>query len=479
MQVRVRFAPSPTGYLHVGGLRTALFNWLFARHNNGAFLIRIEDTDIERSEEKYTQSILESLYWTSIYPDEPILIQSERLSEHKKIISELIETDKAYRCFCTQEELEKRLSKDDDSYFKYDEKCRDIVPRNEDLTKQFVVRFKIPNETEEIEFDDLIRGHLTFKRDQFDDFIILRSDGMPTYNFVVVADDAFMNITHILRGEDHISNTPKQILLYQACDYSIPLFGHIPLILGPDGSRLSKRHAATSVVEYKRNGFLPDALCNYLVRLGWSYGDQEIFTKDEMIKYFTIDHVGKKGAIFDIKKLEWVNNFYIKNCTAQELLQFIDKDVDSGFVKRVDKWKDERLLFALDLFKERINTLKELIKEIENLYNGPTVGLFEQKEIQPWLTEETANVLNLIEEDLFRLEDFSQDAISDILKRRLKEKNWKLPFIAQPIRIALTGKLSSPGIYDLLFLLGKEESLRRIRNLIEFIKSGVGSINPN
>ena len=269
--VRVRFAPSPTGHLHIGGLRAALFNWLFARHNGGKFLLRIEDTDLVRSTQEYTDSILSSFKWAGITPDEPIVIQSQRIAEHKKVIERLLEQGAMYRCFCSQDELETRLTKIQGSeglVTKYDGKCRNA---DQNLQKPFVVRFKLPANQSEIVFEDLIRGRVAFDINQFDDFIVARSDGSPMYNFVVVVDDAFMNITHVIRGEDHISNTPKQIMLYQACGYPLPQFAHLPMILGPSGERLSKRDGATSVLEYKQQGYLPDALLNYLARLGWSH----------------------------------------------------------------------------------------------------------------------------------------------------------------------------------------------------------------
>lgn len=343
--VRVRFAPSPTGNLHIGGLRTTIFNWLFARHNNGKFLIRIEDTDPERSKPEYTESILETFAWMDITSDEPIVIQSERLPEHRRVAEQLIAQAKAYRCFCSQEEVIERHKQKvgaDDLFIKYDGKCKNKKVIEGDLLRPHVIRFALPYKKGAITWLDLIRGEVTFDADQLDDFIIVRSDGMPMYNFVVVIDDAFMKISHVIRGEEHISNTPKQILLYQACGYALPQFAHLSMILGPSGEKLSKRDGAVSVLEYKKMGYLPDALFNYLVRLGWAHGDQEVFTRDELIKFFTLEAVNKKGAIFDPQKLDWMNGVYIRALSDHELLMRIINDVMPDFLERVSHWDEKK-----------------------------------------------------------------------------------------------------------------------------------------
>lgn len=467
--IRVRYAPSPTGHLHLGSLRTALFNWLFARHNNGAFLLRIEDTDFERSKLEYTKSILETLDWVDIRADEPIVVQSEQIALHKKVINEMLQNGTAYKCYCTPEELACRLGSGaaTEGYVKYDRKCRNI---DQNLNKPFAVRFRLPDDIESISFDDLIRGQITFDIDQFDDFIIARSDGTPMYNFVVVVDDVNMNISHILRGEDHITNTPKQILLYRANNYKIPLFGHFPNILGPDGNKLSKRDAATGVLDYKHSGFLAQALCNYLVRLGWSHGDQEIFTKEELIKFFSLDHVGRKGAIFDIKKLEWTNSVYLKGHSAEQLACFIEKDIDPLFRTYFEEWQDKVFMEAINLYKERVKTLVELISELRSLYERP--GHFEEFELIPWLNEETENNMASLERLLSGCENFTAEELSKIIKAFCSEKNVGLPQIAKPLRVALTGKSSSPGVFELLALLGKTESIIRINHFRHILSKG-------
>ncbi len=471
--VRVRFAPSPTGYLHIGGLRTALFNWLFARHHNGMFLIRIEDTDVERSREHYTDSILQSLAWTSIEPDEPIITQSKRIDTHKQIVRQLVADGKAYPCFCSPEDLVERYKAQgqDDFFIKYDGFCRNRTISQEDKDKFYVIRFALPTDRQEVVFDDLIRGRVTFNLNEFDDFIIERSDGRPIYNLVVVLDDAFMKISHVIRGEDHIANTPKQILLYEACGYDIPQFAHLPLILGPSGDRLSKRDAATSVLEYRQEGYLPEALVNYLVRLGWSHGDQEIFTLQEMIEHFSLDHVGKKGAIFDPQKLAWLNGIYIRQESPTVLIACMVKDVQPDLQQQLHRWNQTEVETAVTLYQERVHTLKELADELVTLHSGPKE--FDQKDMQKWVTSQTADHMHQV----FTLFDtpalFVGDDVVAQLSRAIKELSKKLTIklieLAQPIRIALIGKSSGPGFFELLAMLGKQESVRRIQALLDAV----------
>lgn len=473
--VRVRYAPSPTGHLHLGSLRVALFNWLFARHTKGVYLLRIEDTDIERSTQEYTTSILETLAWAGIEADEPVVIQSKQIALHKQVIEQMLAAGTAYRCFCTPEELQTRLgasAAQEGGYTKYDKKCLFKTVTEEDLAKPYAVRFKLPDDKDIISFDDLIRGTISFDRNQFDDFIIMRSDGTPMYNFVVVVDDAHMNITHVLRGEDHISNTPKQLLLYRACGYKIPLFGHFPMILGPDGNKLSKRDAATAVLDYKHTGFLADALCNYLVRLGWSHGDQEIFTREELINYFSLDHVGKKGAIFDIKKLEWMNSIYVKSLTADEIISYIERDVDPLFRSYFPDWDASILASGIELYKERIKTLKELVCELRSLYQRPCT--IDVEELKSWSTVYTEHDMAALEDALRVQEDFSPQSLSQMIKTLCARLQRTLGDLAKPLRVALTGKSSSPGVFELLSLLGKKESMARLHHFRQMISKEEG-----
>lgn len=466
-KIRVRFAPSPTGHLHIGSLRTALFNWLFARHNSGAFLLRIEDTDLERSKQEYVDSILNSLSWAELKVDEPMVIQSQRINEHETLIDQLLSDGHAYRCFCLPDDLVARIQKktDEDFFIQYDGYCRERISQEAGMQKPHVVRFKLPDDQTEVTFADLIRGPVTIGLDQLDDFIIARSDGRPMYNFVVVADDAYMKISHVIRGEDHIVNTSKQLLLYKALGYTPPQFAHIPLILGPSGDRLSKRDGATSVLEYRKDGFLADALVNYLARLGWSHGDQEIFTREELISYFTLDQVGKKGAIFDPEKLAWVNSVYIRNRSAEELYNLIITDVQPDLKSTLSKWDQSKIYHVIELFKERVKTLKELSHALETLHIGPQT--FISQDIKLWVGPEAIHHIQAIIEELQNTEPFSSDMLKNQLKELAKKLTVKLVDLAQPIRIALIGKASGPGVFELLVVVGKEESLAHMSALLD------------
>lgn len=462
--VRVRFAPSPTGHLHIGGMRSAIFNWLFARHNKGAFLLRIEDTDVERSKKEYTDSILASFAWMHVDWDEPVVIQSERIGRHKEIASQLLAQGKAYYCTCTQEDVIARLKNTpgfDANFIKYDGFCRN---KN---NPEGALRFRVPDDCGPIEWNDLIRDLIRIEPEQLDDFIIVRSDGTPMYNFVVVVDDADMRISHVIRGEEHIANTPKQILLYQACNFTLPQFAHLPMILGPDGSKLSKRDAATGVFEYKTAGYLPDALFNYLVRLGWAHGDQEVFTKDEMINYFDLAQVGKKGAIFDQQKLDWINGVYIRNAPDEHLLETISKDVAPTFATDLPRWKHETFLLLINIYKQRAKTLKELVDDINALYSAPTN--YADADIAQWITSETPGHLQEIKILLESQPTFSADVLTHLLKDWTKSKGIKITAIAQPLRLALIGKTSGPGVFELAAVLGKHETLARIDLLLEYL----------
>ncbi len=459
-RVRVRFAPSPTGHLHIGSLRVALFNWLFARHTNGDFLLRIEDTDIERSKKEFTQSILETLEWVDLESDEPFVLQTNRMSIYEEKIAWLLEHGKAYRCFCPAIEM-----RSEDDYFKYDGKCRIRKMQPGDEQKPHVVRIKLPLEQKTIEFDDLVRGPIVFETTQLDDFIIARTDGTPIYNFVVVVDDSLMNISHVIRGEDHISNTPKQIVLYQAFGFDVPHFAHLPLILGPTGARLSKRDAATAVLDYKKSGYLAPALCNYLIRLGWSHGDQEIFTREELIKLFTLEGVGKKSSIFDQAKLDWVNSMYMRTYNGSELLKLISRDVEHGFRPALSNWDEHAIVKAIDLYKDRVKTLRELAHEVSGLYECTLRST--KDEIKQCTTPGALDLLNKLVPLLSTVSPFDSSTLSAAAKKIVQEQGVKLVELAQPLRVALTGKVNGPGAFELMAFLGREESERRIKNYVQ------------
>jgi glutamyl-tRNA synthetase len=466
--VRVRFAPSPTGNLHVGGLRTALFNWLFAKHNKGTFLIRIEDTDKERSKIEHMQSQLQSLEWVGIVSDEKPLVQSERSAQYQELLDKLLEEKKLYRCICSPEEIEQRVRAAGitGDHYGYDNFCKN---KNIQLLKDkpSVVRFALPDDFTEITINDLIRGAVTFKREQLDDFIIVRSDGSPTYNFVVVIDDNASAITHVIRGEDHLSNTPKQMLLYLACGYQFPKFAHIPMILGPAGNRLSKRDGAVNVLTYRQEGYLPDALINYMVRLGWSHGDQELFTAQELKELFTLDSVGKKAAIFDYAKLEWVNSVYMQKASSSSLIAFIIEYIDPEWRNKVQQWTDAQVAQAIEMYKGRVKTVGQLSQIMLELYNGPSE--YAKDDIGKWMTTTASGLLDRL---LTLLEEhtFEKEQLKETMKAFCKEHEVKLVIVAQPIRIALTGGTASPGVFDLLVLFGKAESIQRLKSLQRFLE---------
>ena len=466
-KVRVRFAPSPTGHLHIGGLRTALFNYLFAKHHNGSFLIRIEDTDVQRDRQEYTDAILAAFAWCNLLPDEDIVIQSTRLNVHIALAEKLIAEKKAYRCYCLPDEFAARCAQQkvgEDLFIMYDGFCRDKEHQREG--KPYVVRFARPLDQKEVTFHDLIRGQFTFDMNQLDDFIFLRSDGQPMYNFVVVADDNYMGITHVIRGEDHISNTPKQILLYNACGFEVPQFAHIPMILGPSGNRLSKRDGATSVLDFQKAGYLPDAFLNYLVRLGWAHGDQEIFTREELIQYFSLEQVGKKGSIFDPEKLNWINSVYMEALSDDRLYQYIQQYIRPDIEHLLSGWNFHMIYTAISLYKSRVSTLSQLVAHVLMLHDGPK-SEYNQEDVEKFISPMTADHLRATVGILSSLESYDKDIISQKINLYTKQQGIKFVAIGQPLRIALLGCASGPGVFDMLALLGKR-AVERIENFIEY-----------
>jgi glutamyl-tRNA synthetase len=465
-EIRVRFAPSPTGHLHMGNVRVAIFNWLFARHNNAKYLVRVEDTDVQRSTKEFLESQLGSLKWLDLLPDEPIVYQMQRVGEHKKVIQELLDKKLAYPCFCEQQDLELRRAQARElgKIGGYPGTCRGKSYTQQDLQKPHAIRFAIPDDIKFVEFDDAIHGKIKIETDQLDDFVIMRTDGTPTYNLVVVIDDVFMRISHIIRGEDHISNTPKQILIYKALGAQVPIFAHLPMILGPSGNRLSKRDAAVSAREYKQQGFLADAFFNYLVRLGWSHGDQEIFTKDEMIKYFSIDQVGKKGAIFDIKKLEWLNGVYIRELSFEKFLQVLD-DLEKDYKKELAAcWNQEQQEELFEQYKQRATRLLDMVQDMISLTHEPRV--LDLSLIKKWSNENTPKLLSEFLQEVEKLDELTHDNLLEIANQVCNKFDVKLVALAQPLRLALTGKIVSPGVFELISILGKSKSLERIGFLI-------------
>ena len=464
MTVRVRFAPSPTGYLHIGGVRTALFNYLFARHNKGRFILRIEDTDRSRSTEESINAIIEGMKWLGLDWDEGPFRQTDRLNIYKEYAEKLLSDEKAYYCYCTPEELEQRrkeaLAKG--AVPKYDGRCRELKNPPKDIKP--AIRFKTPKEGQII-VDDLIKGKVVFDNIQLDDLIIMRSDGIPTYNFTVVVDDAEMKITHVIRGDDHLNNTPRQINIYNALGYPIPKFGHLPMILGSDKTRLSKRHGATSVMAYKEMGYLPEAMINYLVRLGWSYKDQEIFSLEELIEKFSLESVGKAAAVFNPEKLLWLNSHYINvgdpSRLAMLLMPFL---INEGIVKSEADVDITYLAKAVTSLKERNRTLVELANSARYFLTDDIK--WDEKAVQKFLTPENKLILKELIERLKKVEPFNHTEIEKSFNELKDEKGLKLGQIAQPVRVAITGCTVSPGIFEVIEIIGKERIVKRVEKAI-------------
>lgn len=465
--IRVRFAPSPTGYLHIGGVRTALFNYLFARHHGGRFILRIEDTDRSRSTEDSIKAIIEGMKWLGLEWDEGPFRQTERLSIYREKAETLLREGKAYYCYCTPEELDERrkeaLSKG--RIPKYDGRCKNLKTPIEGRTP--AIRFVSSDEGQTI-VDDLIRGKVVFDNIQLDDLIILRSDGFPTYNFSVVVDDISMGITHVIRGDDHLNNTPRQIQLYQALGYEPPRFAHLPMILGSDRTRLSKRHGATSIMAYKEMGYLPEAMINYLSRLGWSYGDQEIFSKEELIEKFSLENIGKSAAIFNPEKLLWLNSQYIMKTDAQKLaLMVIPFLVREGIISEGQPLDPIWLSKAVSTFKERAKTLVELARSLR-FYIVEYVE-YDEKAKAKFLNEKSRDLLIELKQVLESLKDFSASEIEKIFRSIIEKYNIKLGSLAQPVRVAITGGTESPGIFEVLEIVGKEKTIKRLEKAIKVI----------
>lgn len=484
-EVRVRFAPSPTGYLHIGGARTALFNWLFAHKMGGKLILRIEDTDTERLKEDSVSQILTSLKWLGINWDEGPEVggdcgpyyQSERLDIYKKYAEQLLAEGKAYYCFCTPADLEAQREKQRAAKqpFRYARTCRDLskeeVEKRIAAGESYSVRVKIPLEGT-ITVHDLIHGDVTFNMDQFDDFVIVKSNGMPTYNFAVVVDDHLMGMTHVLRAEEHLSNTPKQLLIYEALGWEPPKFGHMPMILAPDRSKLSKRHGATSVEEFRSQGYLAEAIVNYLTLLGWGPGDErELFTLNETVDLFELEQMSKKAAIYDTKKLTWMNGQYLSELPLEKILPeakaFFIKD---GLVTE-DWFTNHEEYFAklVDVVRVRVKTLQEVADA--STYFFKYVTEYDAKGVAKHFKPESVAILEqciaAIEAD-----DVYDLATTEAAYNKIAADNdLSLGKVIHPTRLALTGRTVSPGMFDVMVLLGKEKTLDRLHKAVEYIKS--------
>lgn len=484
--VRVRFAPSPTGNLHIGGARTALFNWLFARHNGGSFILRIDDTDLARSTEESTRGILSALRWLGIDWDEgPVVggpygpyFQSQRLGIYKDMAQKLIDQGVAYYCYCTPEELAQRRKEAMASGKapKYDGRCRELSlqERKSKEAEGFkpAIRLRIPESGETV-VHDLFRGDVAFSNDVLDDFIIIKSNGMPTYNFACVVDDALMRISHIIRAEEHLSNTPRQILVYQALGYQVPVFAHVSMILAPDRSKLSKRHGATSVEEFRDGGYLPAALINYLALLGWSpEGEEEIFSLPELVNQFTLERVGKTAAIYDIKKLTWMNGHYLNEEDLDRIVElaipfFQRKNLIS---ENPSQEEMDYLRKVVEAVRSRVKTLAEVADAAEYFFVDEFS--YDEKGVRKhFRKEKAAEYLSKAKERLAALSDFTLETTETAYRDLSEELGIKAAEIIHPTRLAISGRTMGPGLFDIMVILGKEKTLERMERAVQYIEN--------
>ena len=459
-----RFAPSPTGYLHIGGLRTSLYSYLWARKTGGEFRLRIEDTDLARNSEEAMKAIINAFDWVGLNYDGEVLYQSQRTEIYKEYIEKLLENGNAYKCYMSKEDLDalraaqeaaKQTPRYDGTWRPEDGKTLPAIPEGVEP----VIRIKAPT-TGTIEFEDGVKGSMKFDANQVDDFVIARSNGMPTYNFVVAVDDALMGMTDVIRGDDHLSNTPKQIVVYKALGFEVPKFYHVPMINNPEGKKLSKRDGAMDVMDYKNQGYLPEALLNFLVRLGWSNGDQEIFSMEEMLELFDPSNINKSASSYNAEKLLWLNSEYIKAVSNDRLieeLKFFDLDL-SHHPKRTE---------LLDLGKQRAQTIVELKKSITDIIDVPTS--YEEAGVKKFIKEDTKDFLEkylvLLEENKDNLYDPLK--IEEFTKPFISENNLKFPQLFQPIRIALTGGTQAPSVYDIISILGFIEVSNRLNEALK------------
>jgi len=456
-ELRVRFAPSPTGYLHIGGARTALFNYLLARKEQGVFVLRIEDTDVARSTRESVQAILDAMDWLGLEYDEGPFYQSERFDLYREKIDQLLAEGKAYRCYCSAGELEAKreqaLKKGGKP--KYDGTCRDRTDHPEGAP--FVVRFRSPQEGTTT-FRDRIKGPISIPNEELDDVIIQRTDGTPTYNFVVVVDDATMGINPVVRGDDHINNTPRQIHMYRALGFPVPEFAHVPMILGADKSRLSKRHGATSVMAYRDLGYLPEAMVNYLVRLGWSHGDEEIFSMEELIEKFSLDNVGRSAGVFNPEKLLWLNHHYIKSGDPGRLGKLLVEYLGKLGIDTADGPDSAAVVRTL---RERSRTMVEMAEGAAFYFKKELE--YDPAAVEKFLTSDKKPVFEAIIGHLEQCESWTHDGIAAAFKAVMEETGLKLGKFGPSVRVALVGGTTSPSIYEVVEVLGRDESVRRLR----------------
>ncbi|SUB23137.1 glutamate--tRNA ligase [Avibacterium avium] len=465
VKVRTRFAPSPTGYLHVGGARTALYSWLFAKHNQGEFVLRIEDTDLERSTPEATQAILEGMEWLNLAWNHGPYYQTKRFDRYNQVIDQMLEQGLAYRCYCSKERLENLRNEQEKNKEKprYDGYCLHHAPENPDAPH--VVRFKNPQEGSVV-FDDAVRGRIEISNSELDDLIIRRTDGSPTYNFCVVIDDWDMGITHVVRGEDHINNTPRQINILKALNAPIPTYAHVSMILGDDGQKLSKRHGAVSVMQYRDDGFLPEALLNYLVRLGWGHGDQEIFSVEEMIKLFELTQVSKSASAFNTEKLLWLNHHYIRELPPE----YVAKHLAWYYQHQgIDTNNGPALSEIVIMLGERCKTLKEMAAASRYFFED--FDHFDESAVKKHFKSGAIEALEKVKEKLTALSQWMAEPIHQAIEQTAEELGVGMGKVGMPLRVAVTGAGQSPSMDVTLVGIGRDRSLARIQKAIYFIKA--------
>jgi len=460
--IKVRFAPSPTGELHLGGTRTALFNWLFAKKHDGKFFLRIEDTDLKRSKEKFTEQILDSLQWLGLHWDQPLMYQSQRMDIYKERVKDLLKSGKVYRCYCSKNDLQS--ARDAGSYL-YPGTCRNLSDEDTkwrlNQSQSFTLRLKLPKG--ETTYQDLIYGDIHAEHKELDDFIIVRTDGTPTYNFSAVIDDHDMEITHVIRGEDHVANTPKQILLYQALGYNEPVFAHLPMILGPDKKRLSKRHGAPGVQNFKDDGYLPESLLNYLALLGWNPGtEEEIFSLQQLVENFDLKQVQKKGAVWDEKKLHWLSGQHVMNTPTDMLLESI-RTIDPDWGKGSEI---SFLISIIEMLKVRSKSLHDFFQQSDYFFNDP--ASFTAEELKKGWKDETVNqTIEILLNKMATISNWREEDLEKEIKSFAEDQELGLGKIIMPIRLAVCGTLNGPSIFEILELLGRDTSLHRIETALE------------
>lgn len=464
MSLVTRFAPSPTGYLHVGGARTALFSWLYARKHGGKFILRIEDTDLERSTQESVDAILEGMQWLGLDHDEGPYYQTKRFDLYKEVVAQLLAEGKAYKCFCTVEEVdamrEAQMAAGEKP--RYNGMWRDRTDHPSD--KPYVIRFKNPQDGVVV-IDDMIKGRIEIANAELDDLIIARSDGTPTYNLTVVVDDWKMGITHVIRGDDHVNNTPRQMNILAALGADIPKYAHVPMILGDDGKRLSKRHGAVGVMQYRDNGFLPEALLNYLVRLGWSHGDQEIFSKDELVQLFDLENCNRAPSAFNTDKLIWLNQHYMKTLPPEQVAKQLEWHLAA---QQLDVSNGPALTELVKAQAERVKTLKELVEVSRYFYED--FSEFDADAAKKHLRPVALEPLQAVEANLAALADWSQETIHQVINATAEQLGVGMGKIGMPLRVAVTGGGNSPALDITLSLIGKARSLARLKHAIEFVK---------